>query len=92
MDQGNIVHATDTTGIVVVTQLQPISVIFTLPEDDLPAISDAQAKGPVTVTALNTSDKSVLDQGTLTLVDNEIDQTTGTMRLKATTTRVNSRP
>jgi multidrug efflux system membrane fusion protein len=84
VDQGNIVHATDTTGIVVVTQLQPISVIFTLPEDDLPAIADAQAKGPVTVTALNTGDKSVLDQGTLALVDNEIDQTTGTMRLKAT--------
>jgi membrane fusion protein, multidrug efflux system len=84
VDQGNIVHATDTTGIVVVTQLQPISVIFTLPEDDLPAIADAQAKGPVSVTALNTGDKSVLDQGTLALVDNEIDQTTGTMRLKAT--------
>jgi multidrug efflux system membrane fusion protein len=84
VDQGNIVHATDTTGIVVVTQLQPISVIFTLPEDDLPAIADAQAKGPVIVTALNTGDKSVLDQGTLALVDNEIDQATGTMRLKAT--------
>lgn len=84
VDQGNIVHATDTTGIVVVTQLQPISVIFTLPEDDLPAIADAQAKGPVSVTALNTGDKSVLDQGTLALIDNEIDQTTGTMRLKAT--------
>jgi multidrug efflux system membrane fusion protein len=84
VDQGNIVHATDTTGIVVVTQLQPISVIFTLPEDDLPAIADAQAKGPVTVTALNTGDKSILDQGTLALVDNEIDQATGTMRLKAT--------
>jgi multidrug efflux system membrane fusion protein len=84
VDQGNIVHATDTTGIVVLTQLQPISVIFTLPEDDLPEIADAQAKGPITVTALNTGDKSVLDQGTLALVDNEIDQTTGTMRLKAT--------
>ena len=84
VDQGNIVHATDTTGIVVVTQLQPISVIFTLPEDDLPAIADAQAKGPVTVTALSRDGKSALDQGTLAVVDNEIDQTTGTMRLKAT--------
>src|SRR6202021_2077335 len=46
VDQGNIVHATDTTGIVVLTQLQPISVIFTLPEDDLPAIPEAQANGP----------------------------------------------
>src|SRR5271154_868233 len=49
IDQGNIVHATDTTGIVVVTQLQPISVIFTLPEDDLPAIADAQARGPIPI-------------------------------------------
>jgi membrane fusion protein, multidrug efflux system len=84
IDQGNIVHATDTTGIVVLTQLQPISVIFTLPEDDLPAIADAQEKGPVTVTALNRDDKNELDRGTLALVDNEIDQTTGTLRLKAT--------
>jgi multidrug efflux system membrane fusion protein len=84
IDQGNIVHATDTSGIVVLTQLQPISVIFTLPEDDLPAVSEAQAQGPVAVTALNRDDKSVLDQGTLALVDNEIDQATGTMRLKAT--------
>jgi len=84
IDQGNIVHATDTSGIVVLTQLQPISVIFTLPEDDLPAVSEAQTQGPVTVTALNRGDKSVLDQGTLALVDNEIDQATGTMRLKAT--------
>jgi multidrug efflux system membrane fusion protein len=84
IDQGNIVHAADTGGIVVLTQLQPISVIFTLPEDDLPAVSGALAKGPVTVTALSRDDKSVLDQGTLALVDNEIDQATGTMRLKAT--------
>ena len=84
IDQGNIVHATDATGIVVITQLQPISVIFTLPEDDLPAIADAQAKGPVTVTAFNRDNKSEFDQGTLALVDNQIDQTTGTIRLKAT--------
>lgn len=91
IDQGNIVHATDTSGIVVLTQLQPISVIFTLPEDDLPAVSEVQAKGPVTVTALNRDDKNALDQGTLALVDNEIDQTTGTMRLKATFPNPNNR-
>lgn len=84
VDQGNIVHATDPGGIVVVTQLHPISVIFTLPEDDLPAIADAQATGPVSATALGRDDKSVLDQGTLALVDNQIDQSTGTARLKAT--------
>jgi multidrug efflux system membrane fusion protein len=84
IDQGNIVHATDANGIVVLTQLQPISVIFTLPEDDLPAVADAQAKGPITIAALSRDDKSILDQGTLALVDNQIDQTTGTLRLKAT--------
>ena len=93
IDQGNIVHATDTSGIVTLTQLQPISVIFTLPEDDLPAVSQAQAQaqGPVAVAALNRDDKSVLDQGTLALVDNEIDQATGTMRLKATFANPNDR-
>jgi multidrug efflux system membrane fusion protein len=91
IDQGNIVHATDTSGIVTLTQLQPISVIFTLPEDDLSAVSEAQARGPVTVTALNRDDKSTLDQGTLALVDNEIDQATGTMRLKATFPNPNNR-
>jgi multidrug efflux system membrane fusion protein len=91
IDQGNIVHATDTSGIVMLTQLQPISVIFTLPEDDLPAVSDAEANGPVTVTALNRDDKSALDKGTLALVDNQIDQATGTMRLKATFPNLNNR-
>jgi len=84
VDQGNIVHTTDPNGIVVITQLQPISVIFTLPEGDLPAIADAQDKGPVTVSAFNQDDDRELDQGTLALVDNLIDQTTGTIRLKAT--------
>jgi multidrug efflux system membrane fusion protein len=91
IDQGNIVHATDTTGIVVLTQLQPISVIFTLPEDDLPAIADAQEKGPVSVTALNRDSKSELDRGTLALVDNQIDQATGTLRIKATFPNPNNR-
>ena len=84
VDPGNIVHATDTTGIVVLTQVQPISFIFTLPEDDLPAVSSAMAKGPVTVAAVSRDDKTELDHGTLSLIDNEIDATTGTARLKAT--------
>jgi membrane fusion protein, multidrug efflux system len=84
VDQGNIVHATDTTGIVVVTQLQPISVVFTLPEDDLQSISQAMAQGPVAVAALSRDGKTELDRGSLLLVDNQIDQTTGTIRLKAT--------
>jgi multidrug efflux system membrane fusion protein len=84
VDPGNIVHAAATTGIVVVTQVQPISVIFTLPEEDLPVVNVAMAAGPVQVTTLSRDGATELDQGTLTLVDNEIDQTTGTAKLKAT--------
>ncbi|WP_342235805.1 efflux RND transporter periplasmic adaptor subunit [Inquilinus sp. OTU3971] len=84
VDQGNIVHATDTGGLVVITQLHPITVIFTLPEEDLPEISAAMAKGPLTVFADTRGDDKPLDQGTLQLVDNQIDQATGTIRLKAT--------
>jgi membrane fusion protein, multidrug efflux system len=84
VDPGNIVHAAATTGIVVVTQVQPISVIFTLPEEDLVAVTAALAAGPVTVTTVSRDGGTELDQGTLSLVDNEIDQTTGTARLKAT--------
>jgi membrane fusion protein, multidrug efflux system len=84
VDPGNIVHAAGTTGIVVVTQVQPISVIFTLPEEDLSAVGAALAAGPVKVTTLSRDGKTELDQGTLTLIDNEIDQPTGTAKLKAT--------
>jgi multidrug efflux system membrane fusion protein len=84
IDPGNIVHAAATTGIVVVTQVQPISVIFTLPEEDLSAIGTALAAGPVPVTTLSRDGNTELDQGTLTLIDNEIDQGTGTAKLKAT--------
>ena len=84
VDQGNIVHATDTNGIVVVTQLQPISVVFSLPEDNLQSVSQAMAQGPVAVAALSRDGKTELDRGTLLLIDNVIDQTTGTIRLKAT--------
>jgi multidrug efflux system membrane fusion protein len=84
VDPGNIVHAADTTGIVVVTQVQPISVIFTLPEEDLPAVGAALAAGPVNVTIVSRDGATVLDQGTLSLIDNEIDQATGTAKLKAT--------
>jgi membrane fusion protein, multidrug efflux system len=84
VDPGNIVHAAATTGIVVVTQVQPISVIFTLPEEDLAAVNMALTAGPVSVTTVSRDGRTELDQGTLMLVDNEIDQTTATARLKAT--------
>jgi multidrug efflux system membrane fusion protein len=84
VDQGNIVHATDTNGIVVVTELQPISVVFSLPEDNLQSVAQAMAQGPVEVAALSRDGKTEFDRGTLLLIDNAIDQTTGTIRLKAT--------
>jgi membrane fusion protein, multidrug efflux system len=84
IDPGNIVHAAATAGIVVVTQVQPISVIFTLPEEHLSIVGAALAAGPVKVTTLSRDGKTELDQGTLTLIDNEIDQATGTAKLKAT--------
>ncbi len=83
VDPGNIVHASSTTGIVVVTQVQPISVIFTLPEEDLAAVNAALAAGPVSVTTVSRDGGNELDRGTLSLVDNQIDQATGTAKLKA---------
>ena len=84
VDPGNIVHAAATTGIVVVTQVQPICVIFTLPEENLAAVNAALAAGPVSVTTVTRDGGRALDEGTVSLVDNEIDQTTGTAKLKAT--------
>jgi multidrug efflux system membrane fusion protein len=84
VDPGNNVHATDTNGIVVVTQIQPISVLFTLPEEVLPQVSAALERGPAAVTALSRDDKTQLDVGTLAVLDNTIDVTTGTVKLKAT--------
>jgi multidrug efflux system membrane fusion protein len=84
VDPGNNVHATDTAGIVVVTQVQPISCIFTLPEEALPTLNRSLQGGTVRVTAMSRDGKTELDQGTIALVDNEIDQSTGTIRVKAT--------
>jgi multidrug efflux system membrane fusion protein len=84
VDPGNNVHASDTTGIVVVTQLEPISVIFTLPEEAFSQLSTALQRGPVTATALSHDGQEQLDSGTVALIDNQIDQNTGTIRIKAT--------
>jgi len=83
IDEGNIVRAASNNGIVVITQLHPISVIFTLPEDDLASVSEAMAHGPVVVDALSRDNKIILDRGTIALIDNQIDQSTGTIRLRA---------
>jgi membrane fusion protein, multidrug efflux system len=84
VDVGNIVHATDANPMLVITQLQPISVIFTLPEDSLPSVVARMKKGTLTVDAYDRDDKVKLATGTLLTIDNEIDQTTGTDKLKAT--------
>lgn len=78
-----MVHATDTNALLVITQLQPIAVLFTLPEDSLPAVAEHMAKGPLQVEAYSRDDQTKLDTGTLETIDNQIDQTTGTGRLKA---------
>jgi multidrug efflux system membrane fusion protein len=83
VDIGNMVHASDTNAMLVITQLQPIAVIFTLPEDSLPTVSQHMKGGTLTVEAYNRDDQTKLETGTLLTIDNEIDQTTGTGRLKA---------
>jgi multidrug efflux system membrane fusion protein len=86
VDIGNIIHPTDPNGLVVVTQIEPISLIFTLPETVLPQIQQRQqkSKDPITVIAYSQDNMIKLDEGTLGLVNNEILQTTGSIQLKAT--------
>ena len=84
IDAGNIVHAADTTGLVVVTQIKPISVLFTLPEDNFGMVNRHLTAGPLTVIASGRADNKVLGQGTVLLINNQIDQATGTILLKAT--------
>jgi multidrug efflux system membrane fusion protein len=83
VDAGNIVHAADPGGIVVITQVTPISVIFTLPEDNLPQVVSEMRKGKLAVQAYSRDDNTKLADGTLQTLDNEIDQTTGTVKLKS---------
>jgi multidrug efflux system membrane fusion protein len=84
VDAGNIVHASDTTGLLVVTQLQPIAVIFTIPEDRLPEVLKLTRNGQkLAVEAYDRSGATHLASGSLLTVDNEIDPTTGTVKAKA---------
>jgi membrane fusion protein, multidrug efflux system len=84
VDAGNLVHASDSGGIMTITQVHPIAVVFTLPQRSLPPIVDEMPKGPVTVAAWSGEDNRELAQGTLLTPDNAIDTSTGTIRLKAT--------
>ena len=83
VDKGNIVHAGDPNGLIVITQLHPISVVFTLPEQNLPQIQQQMRKGPLTVFAVGRDNAVLLDKGQLKVIDNQIDTSTGTIRLKA---------
>jgi membrane fusion protein, multidrug efflux system len=83
VDPGNQIHATDTTGIVQLDQIQPITVIFSLPQDELPEVQAGMAQGHLPVLARTPDGAKLLAQGQLLTVDDEIDQTTGTFRIKA---------
>lgn len=83
VDEGNIVRASDTGGIVVVSELQPIAIVFTVPQGQLPEVIAATSAGPLQATALADDGKTQLDRGTVSLIDNRVDPATGTVRLKA---------
>jgi multidrug efflux system membrane fusion protein len=84
VDEGNLIRAGDAnSGIVMITQLKPISVFFSLPQQQLARVNRAFAQGPLVVEALGPDNKSVVDRGTLQVVDNQVDQATGTVKLKA---------
>jgi multidrug efflux system membrane fusion protein len=82
VDEGNIVHASDATGIVVITQIKPITVLFNLPQQELPQLSKGLSEGPLPLDALGQNGKPI-DKGKLLVIDNQVDQTTGTVKLKA---------
>ena len=83
MDVGNVIHPTDANGLVVITQVQPIAVLFTLPAADIGQVQDALARGPVQAVAYDQSGTHALDTGQLLLVNNQADPQSGTVQLKA---------
>jgi multidrug efflux system membrane fusion protein len=83
VDVGNILHASDQTGILVITQLKPIYVFFTVPQQALPAVQHAQSRGDAKVSALGPDNATTIETGTVSVIDNQIDQATGTARIKA---------
>ncbi len=84
VDAGNLIHANDAGGILSIAQFHPISVVFTLPQQNVPKVTAAMAKGALPVTAYASDDKTLLGEGTLLTPDNAIDSSTGTIKLKAT--------
>jgi multidrug efflux system membrane fusion protein len=83
VDQGNIIHASDTTGLVIITQLQPMAVQFSLPQQQIMRVNAAAAKGALSVDVFGNDGVTVIDTGKLSGIDNQVDSTTGTLKLKA---------
>src|SRR5882762_5861548 len=83
VDQGNIIHASDVTGLVIITQLQPITVQFSLPQQQIVRVNAASARGALSVDVFGNDGTTVIDTGKLTGIDNQVDPTTGTLKLKA---------
>jgi multidrug efflux system membrane fusion protein len=83
MDEGNIARGADQNGLVTITQIQPIAVVFTLPQQQLQLVNAALSAGPVSADAMDGDNRIALDRGVVQVIDNQVDQTTGTIKLKA---------
>jgi len=83
VDQGNIIRASDATGLVIITQLQPVAVQFSLPQQQIVRVNAASARGALAVDVFGNDSVTVIDTGTLKGIDNQVDPTTGTLKLKA---------
>jgi membrane fusion protein, multidrug efflux system len=83
IDEGNIVHVTDTTGLVTITQIKPIAVLFSLPQQNLPELNKVMSQGRLAAQAFAADDTTLLDRGHVVVINNQVDQTTGTVQLKA---------
>lgn len=83
VDAGNIIRSSDANGLVTITQMQPIAAVFNMPQQQLRALNDSTARGPVRVDALDADNTTIIDQGVVDVIDNQVDITTGTVRVKA---------
>src|SRR5207249_6628645 len=82
VDEGNLLRAADATGIVVITQIKPITVLFNLPQQELPQLTKGMSEGPLPIDALGQNGKPI-DKAKVMVIDNQVDQTTGSVKLKA---------
>jgi multidrug efflux system membrane fusion protein len=83
VDAGNVVRASDPAGLVTITQMHPIGVLFSLPQQNLRAVNAAKARGPLTVNALESDNRTIIEKGEVEVIDNLVDAATGTVRIRA---------